>query len=235
MIRGLLVILCLWGPLAHAQLPPPFVAEYRISMGLLSLGKAERELRRDGDGLIYISRSRTAGMLSWLVKEDLTETSRVEWMNGRVRPLLYHRKRIGRKNQDIEQRFDWQQGKVYSRINGELHVFDLPSDGLDQNMYQLSLMVDLAAGKRSMDYAVAGNEKFRRYPIRMIGRESVDTPWGRLETLVIQRKEKKVTTTMWCAPRLYYLPVRIGHEEKGNRFTAELQSLRGMQLLPRAE
>ena len=86
-----------------------------------------------------------------------------------------------------------------------------------------------------MDYAVAGNDKFRRYPIRMIGREAVDTPWGRLQTIVIQRKEKKVTTTMWCAPRLHYLPVRIGHEEKGNRFTAELQALQGMSLLPGAE
>ncbi len=229
-MKAWLLILVLLFPVAQAaSLPPAFVADYEIKMGFLKLGKAQREFRREPDGrLVYISRSHSAGVVAWLVKEDLTETSLVEWVDGRVRPLFYRKRRIGNKNQHVEQRFDWAGGKVHSQVNETRYEFELPENGLDQSMYQLSLMIDLAAGKRDMDYPVAGNDKFRVYPIRFLRRERIATPWGELETVVIQRKEKTVATTMWCAPRLHYLPVRIRHKEKGNTFTATLQAVQGL-------
>jgi len=59
----------------------------------------------------------------------------------------------------------------------------------------------------------------------VIGREMVPTPLGHFETLKVQRLGDQRETTLWCAPALHYLPVRIEQENRGSRVRLNLKSL----------
>jgi hypothetical protein len=144
-----------------------------------------------------------------------------------VQPLEYLYQRDGRKNSTFSQQFDWEEGYVTSRVNEKVYRFKLDPGAIDQSAYQISLMIDLAKGERVFHYHVAGKSGMRTYDISHVGDETINTVYGDLDTVVIQRKDKQITT-MWCADDLHFLPVKIQHEEKGMVFTAYLESVEGL-------
>lgn len=93
-------------------------------------------------------------------------------------------------------------------------------------------MTDLAEQKKSFTYRIADGGKLKDYDIRVIETETVTTPLGKIEAikLIRYRKDKnKRQTTLWCAPSLNYLPVKLEHTEKGGSvFTALLRRLKGI-------
>lgn len=217
---------------AQAQLPPDFVAFYKIENSFLTLGEAERRFKKQNDNTFtYTSLSKTSGVVAFFAKERLEETTQFVIENAQVQPLSYQYQRVGRKHQTVKQTFNWQQQTVTSLIDDKAPIlYEIPQKTLDLNVYQFSLMYDLANGLRNMEYHLAEHKKLRSYPIRFIRNETIDSLFGPVETLVIERTYKKLRTTLWAAPRLFYLPVRIKHEEKGDKYTATLQRLTGMTL-----
>jgi len=217
---------------APTQLPPDFVAFYKIENSFLTLGKAERRFKKHSDNTFtYTSISKTSGVVAFFAKERLEETTQFIIKNAQVQPLNYRYQRVGRKHQTVKQTFNWPQQTVTSLIDDKTPIlYEIPKKTLDLNVYQFSLMYDLANGLRNMEYHLAEHKKLRSYPIRFIRNETIDSLFGPLETLVIERTYKKLRTTLWAAPRLHYLPLRIKHEEKGDEYTATLQRLTGMTL-----
>ena len=69
-----------------------------------------------------------------------------------------------------------------------------------------------------MSYRVADGGKLKTYVFRYRGQHSISTPFGDVDTLVMERTRSGATrkTTFWLAPSLDYLPVHIEHRE-GNR------------------
>jgi hypothetical protein len=65
----------------------------------------------------------------------------------------------------------------------------------------------------------------------MVGEETLNTPLGEIETIKftrIKNVDSKRKTTLWCSPKLGYLPVQIEHVDKdGSTFTAVLRRLKG--------
>lgn len=211
------------------DLPPAFRADYIIKKGPFELGRSSRELSYGDNGeLVFRADSQSTGLVSLFYSEDIRETTRMQQIDGRVVPIEYKYQRDGRRKRTITQQFDWASGNVTSQVDSTVYEFALDEHALDQNGYQVNLMIDLAKGLRDISYPVARKNKMRVYEISHIRDERLETVLGGLDTVVIQRKEDK-TTTMWCAPDLYYLPVKIQHEEDGSVFTAYLHSVAGMR------
>ncbi len=216
-----------------ADLPPAFRADYIIKKGPFELGRSSRELSYGDNGeLVFRTDSQSAGLVSLFYSEQISETTRMQQLDGRVVPIEYRYQRDGKRKRTISQQFDWAKSNVTSQVDSTVYEFALDEHALDQNGYQVNLMIDLAKGLRDISYPVARKNKMRRYEISHIGNERIETVLGAIDTVVIQRKEDKITT-MWCAPDLYFLPVKIQHEEDGSVFTAYLHSLAGMR--PTAE
>lgn len=211
------------------DLPPAFRAEYIIKKGPFELGRSSRELSYGDNGeLVFRADSKSTGLVSLFYTEKIAEVTRMKQVDGRVVPVEYQYRRDGRRKRTITQQFDWANGHVTSQVNDTVYEFALEEHALDQSGYQVNLMIDLAKGLRDISYPVARKNKMRVYEISYIGNEQIETALGTVDTVVIQRKEGKVTT-MWCAPDLYYLPVKIQHEEDGSVFTAYLHTLAGMR------
>ncbi len=228
LIIGLLILLGL--PSALAQ-PGDFVADYVIKKGPLTVGQARRELRHssDGRGGIYRAESNTSGIAAALFPEQVVETTRFVWHEDNLRPLEYTYRRQGRKNRHISQHFDWQNQQVISTVDGKRYELELPPGTLDQNSYQLALMLEAGSSRTRKHYPIVLRKKIKNFEITFSEAETIDTVLGPLTTIRIERRSKRETTILWCAPKFHYLPVRIEHEEKGSAFTAELSALSGFQ------
>jgi hypothetical protein len=229
MIRFLMLLLVVAGaaPLQASGLPPEFRAQYVVKKGPLVLGHAMRELQHAEDGqLVFVSTSDTSGLADMLINDHIRETSYLRQDGGHLLPVKYEYRRNGKRTRSISQQYDWQQDSVISHLDERVFEYPIPDVTYDPNGYQVSLMIDLAGGANDLDYNIAGSKRLKTYDIRHIGDEQVKTPLGRLDTVVIQRKTDQITT-MWCAPALHYLPVKIEHEEDGITFTASLESVSG--------
>ena len=103
---------------------------------------------------------------------------------------------------------------------------------LDKLVYQLALMSDLADNKTLLNYRIADGGKLKDYKIKILDEEIITTPLGRINTIKLTRervRSKGRETTLWCAPALNYLPVKLEHTEKGGSiFTAVLRRLKGI-------
>ncbi len=228
LLLALLLLLPLATPAGEA--PPPiadFHSRYGIYKGPLKIGEAERTLGRDQQGPYYRAVTRPVGIAAWVVDLRLEDFSRLQWVDGRPRPLSYRQRREGRSPRLIEQHYDWQAMIAHSRYNGEPFEIPLRADAVDQNMYLVALMADLARGERPEELHVVEGKKMKTYRLHYPGKRRIGTPWGELETVGVERRDKKETTQVWSAPALGYVPVLIVHHGDGGRLEARLERLSG--------
>lgn len=208
-------------------LPPTFSAKYEIKKGFISIGFATRSFFTEEDKRYYVSDSKTAGVIGALFKEHIIQKTHFLFEYGVVKPLSYHYDRNNGKK-TVKQTYNWKKGEVFSQRDDKSFEYKVPVGAQDQSSYQLALMIDLANGKRNFTYHIAENVRLMDYDVRHTGNEKISTIRGTLDTVVMQVKTKKVKITIWCAPKLHYLPVKIEHDEDGISFIAELVSLNGL-------
>ena len=132
----------------------------------------------------------------------------------------------------MEVDFDWQSNRVRNTAKGQTWEMAVPDGTLDKFSYLLAMMRDLNTNKQPLRYDIADGGSLKLYELTILGRETITTVLGALETVRIRRKNRKSrTTTLWCATRLAHLPVRIEHSEKdGSTVTLELQEVTGLTL-----
>ncbi|MCK4587906.1 MAG: DUF3108 domain-containing protein, partial [Gammaproteobacteria bacterium] len=76
---------------------------------------------------------------------------------------------------------------------------------------------------------VADGGKLKSYDAVIQKTETIETPAGEFETIRVNRDDGKRVTTLWCAPDLNYLPVRIEHYKKGDtKVNAYLVKVKGL-------
>ncbi len=212
-----------------ADLPPDFTANYEIKKGFISIGTAQRTLRKKENGeAVYTSLSKTTGFISSLFKENIQQASRFRFQDGLIKPLVYfYNRNHGKKT--VEQTYNWKTNTVRSQRNDKLFEYNIPNKVQDQSIYQLSLMLDLADGKRNFVYHIAENVRMVDYQVRYVASKKLSTNIGKLDTVIMQVHNDKTNTTIWSAKSLHYLPVKIEHEEGGNTFTAYIKSVDGLR------
>jgi hypothetical protein len=153
-------------------------------------------------------------------------------VNDSVQPQLYRYRRTGgKKEKDLQLKFDWSHMLV--NIDDKKHPWQLKVEAntLDKLVYQISLMRDLQSQQKQFVYLIADVGKLKTYHINILAEETITTPLGKIKTIRLTRernKPKDRQTTLWCAPELHYLPVKLEHIEDGTRFTAMLKSLKGI-------
>lgn len=215
---------------ANQTLPQAFSARYEVTHSGLTLGEARVEYRKlDSNHYRYSSHTRPLGIATLLLRSELREVSEGRLTSDGFRPDRYEYNRSGRNAREIDLAFDWDRMRVIDATSGTPWKTPMPDDTLDRMVSQLQLMHDLASKEVDLSYPIADGGRIKHYQLRITGRETLQTPFGPLETLRITRsgENDRRSTTFWCAPALDYLPVRIDHREKGDNFTMALRDARG--------
>lgn len=196
-----------------------FSAVYKVKKGAFTIGETKRTLSRQGDNrYLFESITRPAGFGHLLTDGQVIERS--EWrfrpQDHLIQPLIYtYFNSGGEKKRDARLAFDWQKHTVTNTINGEPWKMPLVDGTQDKLVYQLRVMADLGNGGTQLNYPVADGGKLKTYQLQIVGKETIRTELGLFDTLRIQRTHGKRVTTLWCAKKLSYLPVRI-EQRKGN-------------------
>jgi hypothetical protein len=221
---------------ADPGLPEPFTATYSLRLGSLDIGKQERRLAAGDKGqYIFHSESKPTGLLALFHRDHVIEESVWTLKDGEARPLEYtYHHSGGKKKRDVAVRFDWEHGRIENRVGEQPWKMATVPHILDKLLYHWVAMRDLEkdSGKEQLVYQVADGGKVKTIRFVRIGKETLSTPLGRFETLKFKRSkdgDDKRFSTLWCAPSLHYLPVRVDHKEKdGSVITAEIETLSGL-------
>lgn len=213
---------------------PDFSANYSVNINGLQAGELKRSLSTQEDGSHHFkSETQAKGIFAFFKPDLVEETSIFTAENNLIRPQSYLYQRTGgKKDKYLKLNFDWQNKQVH--IDDKKHPWslDIETNTLDKLVYQLALMTDLAENKKQFSYQIADGGKVKIYHIIILDNEVITTPLGKIKTVKLMRKRDKPSgrqTTLWCAPALNYLPVKLEHIEKGTVFTAELRRLEGIK------
>lgn len=202
---------------------PTFEAQYNIRGFGFQIGEFRSSLLNSPNGNYrYETETRTVGFIAHFNNDVIRERSDWIWHDSLIRPLTYTYSRTGgKKERAAKLNFNWTRGTVENTVDGETWKMPIHDGVLDRLVVQLSMMLDLKAGKRDMEYTFADGGKLKSYRFRIIGAERIETPSGVYDTVKLERvvDDDKRSTMLWCAPKLHYLPVRIDQREKSDNFS----------------
>lgn len=209
-----------------------FSAEYILQSGLFDIGKTKRTLSIQEDGQhVFTSTTRATGMFALFFDGKITERSVWKYHEGRARPLQYSYKDTNKNKRNVSLSFDWENKTVTNTINGEPWNMEITPDTQDKLIYQINIMLSLLENSnlKIMNINVADGGKLKNHEVFIQEKETVETPAGKYETIRVNRDDGKRVTTLWCAPSLDYLPVRIEHYKKGDtKVNAYLVRVKGL-------
>lgn len=208
----------------EVSLPQPFDAVYVAKYSGTTV-KATRTLSRREDGTLelrFLAKS-------WLA--TIEEVSQFSWKaDGQLLPhhYLYQRSGLGH-NRTAKLKFDWSNGRVVNDVQDHPWTMTLPEGALDKLSYQLQLSADMLNSKDRVSYKVADGGRLKTYNFEVQGREVLDTPLGKLNTLRIKRirEDNERVTVLWLATDWNYLLAKIWQqEEDGKHYEINLASAR---------
>lgn len=232
--RGLVIALALLlAPallqVAGAEELKPFEASYAWVWHGMTVAVSTLKLEQHQDTWVYSSKSDPKG-LGRMFSERPIQTSTLKVTENGVRPLSYKADDgTSATKRDAEVQFDWDHNRA-TGIYEDTKV-DMPlQPGIQDDLsVQIALMVELLAGRTPDKFQMIDKNTAREYRYSRDGEESLDTPFGKVDTIVYksQKAYSPRVTRFWCAPSRGYIPMKV-EQTKGNdvQWTLQVQSLK---------
>lgn len=213
-----------------AETPPAFSARYHVAAAGFPVGVMERTFERLPNGRFrFWSLTRAQGLAALFRRERVEESSEGRIVeDGRLEPDRYLYLRQGGKPKTVDIAFDWSVPRVINTVNDQRWNLAIPPGTVDRLVYQLLIMQDVAgSGGAALVYPVADGGKLKTYRFEHAGEESVKVPLGVFATIRLERRYEKADTraSVWVAPALHHLPVRVVHHENGITTRVSLESV----------
>lgn len=232
-LRAVAAALALAAAGAYAEPIRPFTSVYKLEMAGLTIGTVERSLTRRPDGRYrYRSETGTKGLAKLFFDDHLIEESLFEATATGFRPLRYTSRYTGHKGPStVNVRFDWGRSKIKNQKNERRWQMPLSHAVFDKLLYQLAITYDLGAGRRELNYRILDGHEIKTYRFLDLGTERIETRLGSFDAVKIERRKEnsKRRTTIWCAPRLGYLAVKLDNRDgKGHEVTALIERVTGI-------
>jgi hypothetical protein len=112
--------------------------------------------------------------------------------------------------------------------------FVFPDDVTDELGLSFAARCQLLRGASEVTYNVATTNGMKPLNYKIVGQEMLKTPFGKLNAVRVERTRRegeKRRSTLWLAPSLGYIMVKMEHVEKlGVRGAATIKSVEGITL-----
>lgn len=203
----------------------PFKARYssRYKLGFLSFDiDAERTLQKLPDNSWQLQFSASASAAS------LDEITRFKLANGRIQPQEYSLKGTGVIQEDDRAfRFDHTAKTVTNSLSGDIFQNQWHDQIQDRLTYMLQISLDVAAGKRQLEYPVFEKNKVKMHQYAVVGEETLNTRIGPLRTIKVRQvRQDKRSITAWLAIDHQYVLVKLADKQNNStRYAIDLVSL----------
>ena len=189
--------------------PPTFVATYSVAWHGITAGTSTLTLAQTSPGQYrYTSDDHATGLFRLFIHRAIQQESRFTVSNGQVQPLSFRAEGNGPTEQVT---FDWARGRVTGTAKGKPLDLKLEPGTQDPGSVQIALMMAFLAGRPPASFWMLNTDVINRFEFVHRGEAALDTPLGRLRTLIYTSHHSgaRRTTYMWLAPSLDYLPVRL--------------------------
>ena len=205
---------------------PSFKAEYRLKHNGIEIGRVTLAVKETSpQHHTLTSTTETSGLLAFVRKDDVVETSEFTVVAGKLRPLNYHySEQLGDGVKDVNLIFDWPKKRVTNRRNGDSWRMAISDGVIDKALMQIALMMDLSQKNESLSYQVADGGRLKTYQFKHQGFEKIRVNEKDYQTIKLARTkdDKPLITHYWCAPSLHMLPVLLTRKKSYGTFSMEL-------------
>jgi len=203
-----------------------FTAEYSLRQGYLEFARVKVSLQISDDG-VYQYRAHTlpVGITAFFRNDEIIEKSNGRISQGSIKPISYHYQHKSSSNpRRADLSFDWNRLRVTNTTANSRWSMKITQDTQDKFSQQLRLMLSRSEGKQSIEFPVADGGRTKIYRFRQSRKERVETDAGDfLTTVMIRSKDNRPSrASLWLAPELNYLPVKVERTEKDGQFIMEL-------------
>tara|TARA_R110002049_G_scaffold15822_5_gene64171 strand:+ start:3724 stop:4518 length:795 start_codon:yes stop_codon:yes gene_type:complete len=205
-------------PLTAPNMPPAFTAEYAVKVGGLHVGKVDVQLTQiDPENWIYQSNSEALGLAALFISDDaVTDTTKLQLLDGAVRPISYERIRIT-KSADKSERvyYQWDKRLAQSEYKDRKLEVKLDERATDLFTLQLFIMANINSIPKEMNLPVISKAKLKNYQILNLGPEKLKTIYGERDTVLIVRAKEDSSYRIWADRALHGLPLQIESIKEG--------------------
>lgn len=209
--------------LAFAQGPQQFELVYSFTFNGQYVGSVTDRFKREGDRYQMKSEAKPDGTLALLLPMlTLTSEGRI---NGQgFVPERYLQTRSNAPDKAVLAEFDWIGGTLTQQYKGRTHQLPLPKGALDAltQLYTFTLAGELPA---RLEFPVSNGRKLINYRYEKIPAGKMETPLGSFEVVEYRRITAEPgdnAISVWIAPGLHYLPLRIRVQESTGVFEQQL-------------
>jgi len=191
----------------------PFKANYTVYSGKKKLGSATRELTNiEGSWKIR----RKAKLSKWFLNLKSDEFSSFEISDNKllVNQFFTSSKVSFKKKKIIKQDFDWLKQIETGSKGKRKWELELKQETYDRMSHIIQIRADLLTNKKVFDYIVSYKGKRELYSYYRAATEKVETPFGVLDAIRMDRDDGNEGNSIWFCPEINYFPVRISKFEQ---------------------
>jgi hypothetical protein len=226
LLMGLLTASGAW---ADDNLFTRFHADYDMEREGIGSADSAVTLDRGADGSYsYQSVLHVTGLASLFFSDVVTETSSFELVDGHPRAVAYSYSETGKHPSSETIQFDWDKNLALTNEGSGKHKVKLTPETCDTQLVQLQLAADMATGKPANTYKILNHGEVVTYTAELLpdARIRAGSTVYDAKVVALHDAAKGRTITLWMAPALRYLPVKILQEQTGKAgITLTLQSI----------
>ena len=221
------------GATLRAQhLPPQFEAVYEVRKGDLLIGKMQLSLRKEGDKLVYKSRTFPVGIAAAVMgNQEKTYRALLEKTKDHYRTVEFKHEVSGSdKGYSEHYTFDWNSHTAHVRYKDRNSTLNIPPHTFDSFSVQLLLMREPDSEVTSYTYPVISKGRLKDYEYKLELDQPIQTKLGNVTAhrFVREKNDKKRTRyTGWYSQSLYYIPVRSEKSRNGKiEYSAQITEVK---------
>lgn len=194
------------------------------------VGEIKRSVTEENGRYSFSSITKTTGLVSLFYTNDVKEKSNWTMIQNKIIPIEYDyfRDKNG-KLREVNIKFDRQNQSIVTKANESIWSMPLQEEVYDKLLYEIVIMQRLNQGLPINDFKIADGGELKTYSFKTIGKETLSTAIGELNTLKLVRHKSnnKQSVSIWYAIDKDYLPVKVENVDKeGKTYTAMIKDVK---------
>ncbi len=213
-----------------AELPENLDLVYRANIAGINIGTLNRNLRAVGKGKYEVtSETNATGIAAILLKDTYREKSEFKIVANMIYPLSYRQAPDNRPDKARIATFNWDRKKV--SLNND-RVYDISPGVQDPASFLFFWMLNPPEKGQAGKISLVDGKRMTHYEFKIIGHEKVESLWGKINTLRIERQKEgspDKILRMWLATERHYVPVKIENVRPKYKMTFTLEKIEGLE------
>jgi hypothetical protein len=192
--------------------PPASVkASYDVFRNGLHVAVVQETFETNDARYQIVSESNPAGLLAMFVRTRVKVYSSGAVTQAGLRPEQFEYGRLDDTSKNVSATFDWRAAQLHMTFDGRNESIALPQDTQDRVSLMYQFMFLDAEKLGNLAFHMTNGKKIEPYRYRPAGREPIDTPLGKLNSLrlIKQREPGDNAVEVWLAPDRNFIPVKV--------------------------